>query len=48
MFNLDFSFITWDMLSKFVLSGFIFSVQLTVIATLGDIAFGTVLALMRL
>ena len=48
MFNLDFSFITWDMLSKFVLSGFIFSVQLTVIATLGGIAFGTVLALMRL
>jgi glutamate/aspartate transport system permease protein len=48
MFNLDFSFITWDMLSKFVLSGFIFSVQLTAIATLGGIAFGTVLALMRL
>jgi glutamate/aspartate transport system permease protein len=48
MFNLDFSFITWDMLSKFVLSGFIFSVQLTVIATLGGIALGTVLALMRL
>jgi glutamate/aspartate transport system permease protein len=48
MFNLDFSFITWDMLSKFVLNGFIFSVQLTVIATLGGIALGTVLALMRL
>ena len=36
------------MLRKFVLQGFIFSVQLTVIATLGGIVFGTLLALMRL
>ena len=48
MFNLDFSFITWDMLSKFVLNGFLFSIQLTVVATLGGILLGTVLALMRL
>jgi len=36
------------MLRKFVLQGFIFSVQLTVVATLGGIVFGTLLALMRL
>ncbi len=48
MFNLDFTFLTWDMFSKFVLKGLIFSVELTVIATIGGIALGTVLALMRL
>jgi glutamate/aspartate transport system permease protein len=48
MFNLDFSFLTWDVISKFVINGFFFSVQLTVVATLGGIVFGTVLALMRL
>lgn len=48
MFNLDFTFLTWDMFSKFVLKGFLFSIELTVIATLGGIALGTVLALMRL
>jgi glutamate/aspartate transport system permease protein len=36
------------MLSKFVLSGFIFSIQLTIVATLGGIFFGTLLALLRL
>ena len=46
--NLDLSFVSWDILSKFVLSGFIFSLQLTVVATLGGIFFGTLLALMRL
>ncbi len=45
---LDFSFVTWDVISKFVLNGFIFSVELTVVATLGGIVFGTLLALMRL
>lgn len=48
MGNLDLSFFTWDMLSNFVLKGFLFSIQLTVMATLGGILFGTVLALMRL
>jgi glutamate/aspartate transport system permease protein len=48
MGNLDLSFFTWDMLSNFVLKGFLFSIELTVIATLGGILFGTVLALMRL
>jgi glutamate/aspartate transport system permease protein len=46
--NLDLSFYTWDVISKFVVKGFWFSIQLTVIATLGGIALGTVLALMRL
>jgi glutamate/aspartate transport system permease protein len=46
--NLDFSFLSWDVLSNFVLKGLIFSVQLTLIATIGGIVLGTVLALMRL
>lgn len=48
MFGLDMSFLNWEIISKFVLKGFIFSVQLTVIATIGGIILGTVLALMRL
>jgi glutamate/aspartate transport system permease protein len=48
MLGLDLSFFDLDMLRKFVLQGFIFSVQLTVVATLGGIVFGTLLALMRL
>jgi glutamate/aspartate transport system permease protein len=48
MFGLDMTFLNWDIISKFVIKGFIFSVQLTIIATVGGIIFGTVLALMRL
>jgi len=48
MFGLDLTFLSWDLLSKFVINGFLFSVQLTVIATLGGIVLGTLLALMRL
>ena len=48
MWGLDLSFLDLEMLRKFVLQGFIFSVQLTVVATLGGIVFGTLLALMRL
>jgi len=48
MFGLDLSFFDLEMLRKFVLQGFIFSVQLTVVATVGGIVFGTLLALMRL
>ena len=48
MFGLDLSFVSWDIISKFVLKGFLFSVQLTVVATIGGILLGTVLALMRL
>jgi glutamate/aspartate transport system permease protein len=46
--GLDLTFINWDILQKFVVGGFVFSVQLTVIATIGGIFFGTLLALMRL
>ncbi|HCL86591.1 MAG TPA: amino acid ABC transporter permease [Comamonadaceae bacterium] len=46
--NIDWSFFTWDLFSNFVLKGLYFSVTLTVIATLGGVALGTVLALMRL
>jgi glutamate/aspartate transport system permease protein len=48
MFGLDLSFYNWDAISKFVVQGFWFSVQLTFIATIGGILLGTVLALMRL
>ena len=46
--NLDLSFYNWDLIEKFILKGFLFSLQLTLIATLGGIIFGTLLALMRL
>ena len=46
--NLDFSFLQWGVLKSFVLKGFIFSVELTLVAMIGGIALGTVLALMRL
>jgi glutamate/aspartate transport system permease protein len=48
MLGLEFSFLTLDVLQKFVWGGLAFSVQLTIVATLGGIFFGTVLALMRL
>ncbi len=48
MLGLDFSFINLDVLQKFVWGGLVFSVQLTIISTLGGIFFGTLLALMRL
>jgi len=46
--NLDFAFLTPQIISSYVLKGFAFSLQLTLIAMLGGIALGTVLALMRL
>ncbi len=48
MTGLDLSFFTWDLAQKFLLNGFLFSVQLTLVAMAGGIAFGTLLALMRL
>ncbi len=48
MLGLDFSFLSLDVLQKFVWGGLVFSVQLTIVATLGGILFGTLLALMRL
>lgn len=46
--QLDFSFLTWNVVSSFVAKGFIFSIQLTLIAMIGGIVLGTLLALMRL
>ncbi len=46
--NLDFGFYNWAVISDFVLKGLWFSVMLTIVATLGGIFFGTLLALMRL
>lgn len=46
--SLDWSFYNWDLIQQFVLKGLGFSVMLTIIATLGGIFFGTLLALMRL
>lgn len=48
MFGFDMSFVNWEIISKFVIKGFIFSVELTVVATIGGIILGTLLALMRL
>ena len=48
MMNLDFSFMEWSIFEKFVLKGLLFSVELTIVATVGGILFGTLLALMRL
>ena len=46
--NLDFAFLNWALINSFIVKGLIFSVQLTVIAMIGGIALGTMLALMRL
>ena len=44
----DFTFFSGSLLQTYVLHGFLFSLQLTVLATCGGILLGTVLALMRL
>ena len=46
--NLDLSIFNWALVQNFLLKGLWFSVTLTVVATLGGIFFGTLLALMRL
>ena len=48
MLNLDFSFLTWQVVSSYIAKGFFFSIQLTLIAMVGGIVLGTLLALMRL
>ncbi len=48
MGGLDLTFVNWELISKFVLKGFWFSVQLTIVATIGGVILGTLLALMRL
>lgn len=46
--QLDFSFLSWEVVQGFVLKGLLFSIQLTLIAMVGGIVLGTLLALMRL
>jgi glutamate/aspartate transport system permease protein len=46
--SLDFSFLTWNVISTFILKGLLFSLYLTLIAMIGGILIGTVLAMMRL
>ena len=46
--NIDFSFLNWEIIRAYVASGFIFSIQLTLVAMIGGIVLGTLLALMRL
>ncbi|MGC4076950.1 MAG: amino acid ABC transporter permease [Rubrivivax sp.] len=46
--NLDFSFFSADVISGFIVKGLLFSLQLTLVAMIGGIVLGTLLALMRL
>jgi glutamate/aspartate transport system permease protein len=46
--NLTFAFVDWNLISSFIVKGFLFSVQLTLVAMVGGIALGTLIALMRL
>jgi glutamate/aspartate transport system permease protein len=46
--NLDLSFYNWELFTSYIQKGLVFSIQLTVIATIGGILLGTLLALMRL
>jgi glutamate/aspartate transport system permease protein len=48
LIQLDFAFFNWQLVQSFILKGLVFSVELTIIAMLGGIAIGTMLALMRL
>ena len=48
MLSLDLSFYNWELFTNYIVKGLLFSVQLTVIATVGGIVVGTFLAMMRL
>jgi glutamate/aspartate transport system permease protein len=48
MLNLDYAFLSWDVIQKFVFHGLFFSFQLTLVAMVGGILLGTMLAMMRL
>ena len=48
MLSLDLSFYNWELFTNYILKGLLFSAQLTILATMGGILFGTLLALMRL
>jgi glutamate/aspartate transport system permease protein len=46
--NLDYSFLTTDVVKHNILPGFEYALQLTLVAAVGGIALGTLIALMRL
>ena len=46
--QLDFSFLSGEVIATYVTKGFLFSLQLTLVAMVGGIVLGTLLALMRL
>ena len=46
--NIDFGFLNWGIVSSFIAKGFFYSIQLTLVAMIGGIIIGTLLALMRL
>ncbi|MEI7530577.1 MAG: amino acid ABC transporter permease [Betaproteobacteria bacterium] len=46
--NLDLSFYTWNLVEHYLIKGLVFSLELTVVATVGGMVFGTCLALMRI
>jgi glutamate/aspartate transport system permease protein len=48
MLSLDLGFYNWDLFTNYIVKGLLFSLQLTLIATIGGIVVGTFLALMRL
>ncbi len=45
--DLDLGFYQWDLLGRYLLEGAMFSVQLTVVATVGGLLLGSLLAVMR-
>lgn len=48
MLALDLSLFSWGLFTDFILKGLIFSIELTIVAMLGGIVFGTALAMLRL
>ena len=48
MSGLDFSFLDWNVIQGFIVKGFLFSLNLTIVAMIGGVVLGTLLALMRL
>ena len=46
--NIDLQFLNWNLVANFIAKGLAYSVQLTLVAMLGGILIGTLLALMRL
>lgn len=48
MSALDYSFLDWQFISNFIVKGLLFSIGLTLVAMVGGVVIGTMLALMRL